>query len=423
MSPTFQQFAALFCLAAATLHSFSVNKIERIARLSKQNSFLQLFLHWMAEIEFAFAFWALAFLGCIFFSQTLTTTQEWFSQNSFREPFFVLIIMLIASTSSILCLSENLLVRIAKILPLPKAYGFYWLTLILGPLLGSFITEPAAMTVTALLLHQNLFSKTKNQKLIYSITACLFVNISIGGTLTSFAAPPVIMISKIWNWDSLYLFQHFGWKSILAIFLNTSLTLLFNQKELKRILADSPRSTQVLPALQLSITSLTLFFLLIFIILFSHVWLALFTAFLILLFLNFIPTACPFKWKESFAVSVFLASLVILTTDQNWWLEPILNSLQNFSLFCSTTLLTGFIDNAAITALAGKVTSLTLASKTAILAGSVAGGGLTLIANAPNPAGYSLLKSNFGPLGINPILFFFYALFPTLIAGACLWIL
>ena len=38
----------------------------------------------------------------------------------------------------------------------------------------------------------------------------LFVNISIGGTLTPVAAPPVLMVADIWNWDLRPMLLNFG---------------------------------------------------------------------------------------------------------------------------------------------------------------------------------------------------------------------
>ena len=51
-----------------------------------------------------------------------------------------------------------------------------------------------------------------------------------------------------------------------------------------------------------------------------------------------------------------------------------------------------------------------------LVAGAVAGGGLTVIANAPNPAGFGILKGSFGDDGINPIGLLAAAIPPTLVA-------
>jgi hypothetical protein len=129
------------------------------------------------------------------------------------------------------------------------------------------------------------------------------------------------------------------------------------------------------------------------------------------------------KIKESLLVGFFLGGLVILGGFQSWWLEPILNRLTALPLYLGSMTLTAFTDNAAITYLGAQVSGLADISKYALVAGSVAGGGLTVIANAPNPAGYSMLNSAFGTDGICPRLLFFNALIPTLIAALCFWIL
>ena len=58
------------------------------------------------------------------------------------------------------------------------------------------------------------------------------------------------------------------------------------------------------------------------------------------------------------------------------------------------------------------------ALKYAVVAGAVTGGGLTVIANAPNPAGQSILQRYF-PEGISPLGLLLGALAPTVIMGLC----
>ncbi|MGA0845837.1 MAG: putative Na+/H+ antiporter, partial [Luteolibacter sp.] len=77
-----------------------------------------------------------------------------------------------------------------------------------------------------------------------------------------------------------------------------------------------------------------------------------------------------------------------------------------------------FNDNAAITYLASQVEGIAPSAKYAVVAGAVTGGGLTVIANAPNPAGQSIL-SRFFRDGISPLGLLLAALPPTLIAYAC----
>jgi hypothetical protein len=146
-----------------------------------------------------------------------------------------------------------------------------------------------------------------------------------------------------------------------------------------------------------------------------------------LMFLAFYKVTSEFhdklKLTESLMVAAFLGGLVTLGGMQAWWLQPLLNSLGELPLFLGATALTGITDNAALTYLGSLVEGLSDGAKYALLAGAVAGGGLTVIANAPNPAGYGILKGTFGEEGVNPIKLLVAALPFTLVAMACLWLL
>ncbi len=101
-------------------------------------------------------------------------------------------------------------------------------------------------------------------------------------------------------------------------------------------------------------------------------------------------------------VGFFLASLVIHGGCQKWWIAPVLSGLTNGRLMIGAIVLTAFNDNAAITYLASLVPGFPPSLKYAVVAGAVTGGGLTVIANAPNPAGQSILAPSFGKDGISP---------------------
>jgi Na+/H+ antiporter NhaD/arsenite permease-like protein len=126
--------------------------------------------------------------------------------------------------------------------------------------------------------------------------------------------------------------------------------------------------------------------------------------------------------KPPLLVGFFLAGLVIHGGLQAWWIEPVLKSLGAVPLFLSATLLTAVNDNAAITYLATLVPGFTDPLKYAVVAGAVAGGGLTVIANAPNPAGQAILQ-RFFPDGVSPLRLLMGALLPTLIMMAALMLL
>jgi hypothetical protein len=126
--------------------------------------------------------------------------------------------------------------------------------------------------------------------------------------------------------------------------------------------------------------------------------------------------------KPPLLVGFFLAGLVIHGGLQAWWIEPVLKSLGEVPLFVSATLLTAVNDNAAITYLATLVPGFTDALKYAVVAGAVAGGGLTVIANAPNPAGQAILQ-RFFPNGVSPLGLFLGAVMPTLAMCAAFMLL
>jgi len=120
-------------------------------------------------------------------------------------------------------------------------------------------------------------------------------------------------------------------------------------------------------------------------------------------------------------VGFFLGGLVVLGAQQQWWLQPILAGLSPNAAFWGAAALTAITDNAAITYLASLVPGLSDEFKYMIVAGAVTGGGLTVIANAPNPAGYAILKGNFPDQAIGAGGLLLAALPPTLVAAVCLW--
>ena len=123
--------------------------------------------------------------------------------------------------------------------------------------------------------------------------------------------------------------------------------------------------------------------------------------------------------REGLMVAFFLAGLVVLGGQQRWWLQDVLSRLDESTLFYGAAALTAITDNAALTYLGSLVEGVSDQYKYSLVAGAVAGGGLTVIANAPNPAGFAILKDHFEDKSINPFGLFFAALPPTLVAIAC----
>jgi predicted cation transporter len=122
--------------------------------------------------------------------------------------------------------------------------------------------------------------------------------------------------------------------------------------------------------------------------------------------------------KEALLVGFFLAGLVVLGGMQQWWLQPIVSSLPPKTLFLAATALTALTDNAALTYLGSLIEGISDAAKYSLVAGAVAGGGLSVIANAPNPAGVALLRHGFADASIGAAELLVGALLPTLVAIA-----
>lgn len=203
MTPTTLQLISPALFAIAILHTFSTKFFEHLAHIRSAHAGLW---HLLGEVEVVFGFWALVLVVTMFVVDGPMEATRYIDSRNFTEPMFVFAIMVIAATRPILQTAMTAIHLIARIIPLPGCMGFYCATLALVPLFGSFITEPAAMTLAAmtlaaLILAHRIFENAISQRLKYAMLGVLFVNISVGGTLTPFAAPPVLMVAGKWNRD------------------------------------------------------------------------------------------------------------------------------------------------------------------------------------------------------------------------------
>jgi len=483
-------------------------------------------LHFLGEVEVVFGLWTVVLCAVITAKFGWPTFVGYITHNvNFTEPAFVVVIMTLAATRPILKLAEAAMWKVAKLFG--GTMAALWLTILtIGPLLGSFITEPAAITISALVLSEKFYSLNPSNKLKYATLGLLFVNISVGGTLTHFAAPPVLMVSAPWNWGTDFMLMHFGWKAFTGIIIANGLYFLYFRKELARLqeqfslqslmdqienkyvpkylvedefekIKDSVKTesgyvesisektsqllavvqkkmeAEVLPKLRaegiseslirqafekrleqvrlgkmrrllpgllpeserpeyrdpdwddredpvpLWVTIVHLLFMG-WTIVNSHNT-PLFMLGL-LFFLGFAQISAPYQNKinlqSPILVGFFLAGLVIHGGLQGWWIAPVLGSLGEVPLMLTATVLTAFNDNAAITYLSTLVPDFTDGLKYAVVAGAVTGGGLTVIANAPNPAGQAILRKHFG-VAVSPLGLLLAALLPTIIMLCC----
>lgn len=421
MSTPAVQYVGTALFALAVMHTFMVKKFEHLAHKYPTGSPKAEFFHFLGEVEAVFGMWALVLITFITgYFQSAGAAVTYLEAQNFTEPAFVFVIMAMAGTRPVIKFAEQLIIAVSKLIPLAPKMSFYVSALIVGPLLGSFITEPAAMTVTALILQKNFYSKDgMSTSFKYATLGLLFVNISIGGTLTHFAAPPVLMVASKWGWGMSHMIGHFGYKAAIAVIINTIVIAWRYKKELTGTFDLRPDDQEKMrPAWW--ITAFHLVFLALVVYTAHHmvVFLGIF-----LFFLGFTQVTKEYqdeiKLKESLLVGFFLGGLVTLGALQKWWLQPLLGQLSDMPLFLGSTALTGITDNAALTYLGSLVDGITDSQKYYLVAGAVAGGGLTVIANAPNPAGFGILKGNFGKEGISPIGLLKSALFPTAVALIC----
>src|SRR5690625_4461422 len=414
--PTMMETVATILFATAIVHTFSVPVFARLANRGGPHSGLW---HMLSEVEAVFGVWAFVLICFIALFIGVEPAVEYMNTRNFTEPAFVFAIMVVAASRPILELVTTIVKLLAQIVPIRREYAMYFIIMSVVPLLGSLITEPAAMTLAALLLHDAYFKHSGRAGFKYLTIGVLFVNISIGGVLTSYAAPPVLMVAARFDWDTVYMLQHFGWRAALAVFINATLLTFI----VRSALVDSPDSTpestaSKRPPVPPVVIAIHVLFLLGIVLAAHHP--VLFLG-MLMMFIGYAHAYSkhqnPLLIREGLMVGFFLAGLVILGGLQKWWLQDLLGNLPPAVLFWGAMALTAITDNAALTYLGSLVEGTSDLWRYMLVAGSVTGGGLTVIANAPNPAGFSILKGTFPDGAISPLRLLISAAVPTLVAA------
>ncbi len=418
MAPMFMRLA----------HKFEKQHRERLAAQGKnapaegvkpEVSLKAEIFHLLGEVEAIFGIWIVPLLVLLAAYKSWDTARGYLAVGvNFTEPLFVVVVMAMAASRPILKLSERILAVAARLgNGSPAAW---WLSILsIGPLLGSFITEPAAMTICAMLLADKFYRYRPSKPFAYATLGLLFVNVSVGGTLTHFAAPPVLMVASKWGWGLWHMLTHFGLEAMAGIAVANALYFIAFRREFKRLAVEVLADPLALqrdahdPPVPAWITTIHILFLF-WTVINSH-----YPALFIGGFLFYIAFTkatehhqAELALRPALLVGFFLAGLVIHGGLQGWWIAPVLSRLAELPLFFGAVGLTAFNDNAAITYLASLVPNLTPELRHAVVAGAVAGGGLTVIANAPNPAGQSILGRFFED-GVSTLHLFLGALIPT----------
>ena len=412
MRPQPIELIAACLFAAALIHTFAAKPVERLAHRFPRHAGV---FHLLGEVEVIFGFWAIVLVIVLAMAASPAEALGYAESRDYGEPLFVFVVMVIAGSRPVLALVWQIVQAMSRALPLPNALAYTWLGLAIVPLMGSLVTEPAAMTIAALMLAPLVFKADVPEPAKYLALGTLFVNVSIGGTLTSYAAPPVLMVAATWQWDSAHMLAQFGWKAAIAVLVNATIATAALRKHLLAADAMPARPADPVPW-PVTLVHLAL---LAGVIVFAHHPVAFFGLFL--LFLGFAQAyerhQNPLLIKEALLVGFFLAGLVLLGGLQRWWLQPVISQLEPLALFFGALGLTAFTDNAALTYLGSLVTGMSESAKYMLMAGALAGGGLTVIANAPNPAGFALLRRGFSDESIGAAGLFAGALVPTVVAA------
>lgn len=410
MHPSNIELAGAILFGLALVHTFAAKLFEKLAHRQPRHAGVY---HLLGEVEVVFGFWAFVLVVAMALLADGATAVQYAESRHFTEPLFVFVVMVIAASRPVLDAVRALLQGLARLAPVRTDIALAWLGLALVPLAGSLVTEPAAMTIAALMLAPQVFRAGVPEWLKYGALGVLFVNVSIGGTLTAYAAPPVLMVATTWGWDSLHMASTFGWRAAIAVLVNASVVTWLLRPHLRAAsAADLPH-----PAWTVSLAHLG--FLAAVVLLAHHpvLFLGLF-----LLFLGYTQAypkhQDPLLLKEALLVGFFLAGLVVLGGMQQWWLQPLVSSMGPTTLFFGALGLTALTDNAALTYLGSLIVGLSDEAKYMLMAGAVAGGGLTVIANAPNPAGAALLRRGFRDESIGALGLLLGAAAPTAVAAA-----
>jgi hypothetical protein len=408
------EVVATVLFAIAIIHTFSVPVFARLANREGRHAGLW---HMLSEVEAVFGVWACVLFAWMALTLGVHGAVEYLDTRDFTEPAFVFVIMVVAASRPIIELVRLSVDGLARMLPVARELSRFFVIMTMVPLAGSLITEPAAMTLAALLLRQGYFRRPGQDGFKYLALGVLFVNVSIGGVLTAYAAPPVLMVANTFGWDTAFMATHFGWRAASAVLINGLILTII----CRPFLLDGSigvEETETRKPVSLVVMAVHVLFL-VGVVLSSH-HIQIFLA-LLVLFMGYAHAyrqhQSPLLLREGLMVGFFLAGLVVLGGLQHWWLQELLAGLSPFVLFVGATALTAVTDNAALTYLGSLVEGTGELWRYMLVAGAVTGGGLTVIANAPNPAGFSILKGCFSDGTIAPQRLLAAAAVPTLIAA------
>ena len=429
MTPTpFQLFSTLI-FALSIVHVFFTPTIFKAA-LALQKK--QKHHEWqvtietlllLSEIELVFGLWLIPLFGGYALFYSWSESLGYLTSRDYTEALYMVVIVLIVSASPLITFGEKVLEKIAR-LGKDSPTSWWWVILCLGPLSSMLLKEPGAMALLAVLLGRKFYHFRPSNAFKYVTLALLFLNVALSGLLSSFSSRSLYLLTSKRELSTYYMLRTFGWKALLGILLITSVAYLVFRKEFRKFPGRVPaleRGERKKVPLWVTL---------------GHLLFAASVAYvgnqgplLVLLglcFLGFYKITAIYQHthviKQAFFVGFFFAALLILGELQGWWIREIFPHLEALGTEVATLILSAFIDNAVVIYLVPDIFSLTDPRFYAAVVGSIAAGGLTVIANVPNPIGYTLLSPYF-KRKISGIGLFTAALIPTLLIFLLFWAL
>ncbi len=388
-------------------------------RYFKLFHFLSELFHLLGEVEVVFGLWLIPLILLLTWGQGWQPTAAYLNSRDYSYALYITVIVVVIGSRPIISFAQRLLEWIARLGG--DSPGAWWLTiLIVGPLLGALIKEPAAMALSAILLTRKFYPYPMSVPFRYATLGLLFANISVGGMLTPFASRALFIVADQQGWGWGYMMTHFGWKAALGILLSTALYYFLFRKGFSAFPAKLPalEKQELERPTPLWITVINLCFMA-GIILTSGTP-AIFMG-IFVLFLGF-WTATSFyqsalHLKPAILVGFFFASLLIHGELQEWWIVPFIRGLSNGAAMLASYGLSAIMDNAMVTYL-----TVDLVDKQYfVITGALSAGALTIVANVPNPIGHSILRDSFVQRTISFFGLFVGALTPSLIYLALFW--
>ncbi|MCB1181652.1 MAG: hypothetical protein KDK55_06510 [Chlamydiia bacterium] len=433
MKPNPFEFTSTILFVLAVLHTFlTPTFFEFYKKLSikaeegrpnwKKYHFLSELMNLFSEIEVVFGMWLIPLIIAFGLMMGWTKAFVYFSSFDYTDPLYIMVIFVVVGSRPIFYFAEKILEWVAR-LGGDRPGAWWWTILTIGPLLGALLKEPGAMALSSLLLVNKFYLYRPSRQFAYATLGLLFVNVSVGGMLTPFSSRALFVVAKEWGWGTGKMFAIFGWKAVLGVLISNLVYYLIFRQEFKRKYPPrlgAHQSQKTVPPPWLILVHLLFLAIIALTGEYAPIFIGIF-----ILFLGLCKATSFYQTnlhlKSSLLVGFFFASLLIFGDLQSWWVKYLLDIQGLINLMGRSALLSAFVDNATVIYISTRISLNGQAIHYAIVAGAMAAGGLTIVANAPNLIGYTILRSSFyGKISF--LRLFLGALIPTTIMLFTFWL-